>query len=64
MIKARYLGIDTGPLQSCRVYKISTNCVGNRLVVSVRNEKRTYSCLEQFLKEWKVEAVYSGQSRA
>ena len=60
MIKARYLGIDSGALESCRVYKITTKCMGNRLVVSVRNEKRAYSCLEQFLKEWKVEAVYHG----
>ena len=60
MIKARYLGIDNGALESYKVYKISTRCTGNRLVVSVRNEKRDYSCLEQFLKEWKVEVVYHG----
>ena len=60
MIKARYLGVDNESLHSCKVYKISTYCTGNKLVVSVRNEKRAYSCLEKFLKEWKVEAVYHG----
>lgn len=60
MIKAEYLGISEEPLQSGRVYKISTRCTGNKMVVSVRGVKRCYSCLEQFFKEWKVRAVYHG----
>lgn len=60
MIKAEYLGISEEPLQSGRVYKISTRCTGNKMVVSVRGVKRCYFCLEQFLKEWKVRAVYHG----
>ncbi len=63
MVKAEYLGISEEPLRSGKVYKISTRCTGNRLVVSVRDIKRSYSCLEQFLKEWKVRAVYHEQSR-
>ena len=63
MVKAEYLGISEEPLRSGKVYKISTSCTGNRLVVSVRDIKRSYSCLEQFLKEWKVRAVYHEQSR-
>lgn len=58
MVKAKYLGIDGKPLHSGRVYKISTKCVGNKLVVSVKGNKLCYPCLEQFLKEWKVRAVY------
>lgn len=60
MIKAEYLGIDDKPLEHGRVYKISTRCTGNKLVISVRNTKRFYSSLEQFFKEWKVRAVYHG----
>ena len=60
MIQAEYLGIDERPLEHGRVYKISTRCINNRLVVYVRSEKRNYSSLEQFLKEWKVRAVYHG----
>lgn len=63
MVKAEYLGISEEPLRSGKVYKISTRCTGNRLVVSVRDIKRSYSCLEQFLKEWKVRVVYHEQSR-
>ena len=63
MIKAEYLGISEEPLRSGKGYKISTRCAGNKLVVSVRGVKRFYSCLEQFLKEWKVKAVYHEQSR-
>lgn len=63
MVKAEYLGISEEPLRSGKVYKISTRCTGNRLVVSVKGIKRSYSCLEQFLKEWKVRAVYHEQSR-
>lgn len=58
MVKAEYLGIDEKSLQSGKTYKISTKCVGNRLVVFVKGIKLNYSCLEQFLKEWKVRAVY------
>ena len=58
MIKAVYLGIDDNPLESGRVYKITTQCRGDMLVVSVRGIKRSYRNLEQFLKEWKVRAVY------
>lgn len=58
MVKAEYLGISEEPLRSGRVYKISTRCARNKLVVSVRGIKRSYFCLEQFLKEWRVRAVY------
>lgn len=65
MIKAEYLGLDDKPLEHGRLYKISTRCADNKLVVSVRDTKRSYPCLEQFLKEWKVRAVYHEQkSRA
>lgn len=60
MIKAKYLGIDNGEILAGRVYKISTRCTGDKLVVTVRSQKLRYSSLEQFLKEWKVEAVYHG----
>lgn len=63
MIKAEYLGISEEPLRSGKVYKISTRCTGGKLVVSVRGVNRCYPCLEQFLKEWKVKAVYHEQSR-
>lgn len=63
MVKAEYLGISEEPLWSGKIYKISTRCTGGKLVVSVRGVKRCYSCLEQFLKEWKVKAVYHEQSR-
>ena len=63
MIKAEYLGISEEPLRSGKGYKISTRCTGGKLVVSVRGVKRCYPCLEQFLKEWKVKAVYHEQSR-
>ena len=62
MIKAEYLGISEDSLEYGKVYKISTRCTDNRLVVSVRNVKRCYTCLEQFLKDWKVRAVYNGKS--
>ena len=61
MVKAVYMGVDDNPLQNGRVYKISTFCSGNRLVVSVRNTKRVYHSLEGFLKEWRVKAVYHGK---
>lgn len=61
MVKAEYLGISEDPLQSGRVYKISTKCKGNKLIVTARGVKRYYPSLEQFLKEWKVRAVYSGK---
>lgn len=63
MIKAEYLGISEEPLRSGKVYKISTRCTSNKMEVSVRGVKRSYSCLEQFLKEWKVRAVYHEQGR-
>lgn len=63
MVKAEYLGISEEPLWSGKIYKISTRCTGGKLVVSVRGVKRCYPCLEQFLKEWKVKAVYHEQSR-
>ena len=57
-IKAEYKGLDEKPLQSGKVYSISTRCKDNKLIVSVRDIKRAYPNLEQFLKEWKVRAVY------
>lgn len=57
MIKARYIGVEC-ELQSGKVYPIKTRCIGNRLVVSVRAYKFEYNSLEEFLKRWKVEAVY------
>lgn len=59
MIKARYIGAEC-ELQSGKVYPIKTRCTGNKLVVSVRAYKFEYNSLEQFLKSWKVEAVYHG----
>lgn len=60
MVKAKYLGYKCEDLESGRVYKISTRCTGGSLVVSCRGNKLKYSSLEQFLKEWRVEAVYHG----
>lgn len=60
MIKAKYMGVDCEELEAGRVYKISTRCTGGSLVVSCRNVKLPYHSLEQFLKEWKVVAVYHG----
>lgn len=60
MIKARYIGVDNELLQSGKVYPIKTRCTGNKLVVSVRVYKFEYNSLEEFLKRWKVEAVYHG----
>lgn len=59
MIKARYIGVEC-ELQSGEVYPIKTRCTGNKLVVSVRSYKFEYNSLEEFLKRWKVEAVYHG----
>lgn len=59
MIKARYIGVEC-ELQSGKVYPIKTRCTGNKLVVSVRAYKFEYNSLEEFLKRWKVEAVYHG----
>ena len=59
MIKARYIGAEC-ELQSGKVYQIKTRCTGNKLVVSVRVYKFEYNSLEEFLKRWKVEAVYHG----
>ena len=61
MIKAKYTGVDNGSIERGRVYPISTQCRGNNLIVSVRNEKRSYRSLELFLKEWKIISV--GKSR-
>lgn len=63
MILAEYRGMDDVPLESGKVYEISTVCTGGRLVVSVKGVKKSYSNLEQVLKEWKVRGVYHGQSR-
>lgn len=59
MIKARYIGAEC-ELQSGKVYPIKTRCTGKKLVVSVRVYKFEYNSLEEFLKRWKVEAVYHG----
>lgn len=59
MIKARYIGVEC-ELQSGKVYPIKTRCTGNKLVVSVRAYRFEYNSLEEFLKRWKVEAVYHG----
>lgn len=63
MILAEYRGLDEDPLESGKVYEISTVCTRGKLVVSVRGVKRAYANLEQLLKEWKVRGVYHGQSR-
>lgn len=60
MVKARYIGVDDGDILSGKVYKISTVCSNGYLVVTARNSKLKYKNLEQFLKSWKVEAVYHG----
>lgn len=60
MIKAEYLGVNADPLQSGRVYRITTKCKGNKLIVTAKGAQRYYPCLEEFLKEWKVRAVYHG----
>lgn len=59
MIKARYIGVDC-EIQSGRVYPISTHCVDNRLIVSVKSYKFEYPSLELFLKAWRVVAVMGG----
>ena len=63
MISAEYRGIDGESLESGRVYKITTHCINNRLIVYANNSKRSYAGLEQFLKDWKVRAVYHDTSR-
>lgn len=60
MIKAEYLGYKCERLQKGKVYKITTQCVGSSLVVSCKGATLPYRNLEQFLKEWKVRAVYRG----
>lgn len=71
MIKARYIGVDNELLQSGKVYKIKTISVmwmwngKPRLRVAFGECFRYwvhYGSLEEFLKRWKVEAVYHGQS--
>lgn len=57
MIKAKYTGVDSGSIESGRVYPVTTRCRGDKLVVTVRNEKRSYRSLEEFLKEWKIISV-------
>ncbi len=59
MIKAEYLGYKCDKLHRGKVYKITTQCRGNSLVVNCKGASLPYSNLEQFLKEWKVRAVYS-----
>lgn len=63
MIKAKYLGMDMGRLESGKVYRISTRCTGNRLLVSSLGNKKEYSSLESFLKEWKIVTVCSDRRR-
>ena len=58
MVKAKYLGYKCEELESGKVYKISTKCIGGSLVVTCRGSKLLYGNLEQFLKEWKVVGVY------
>lgn len=67
MIKARYIGVDNELLQSGKVYKIKTISVmwnGKPRLRVVFGERFRYwvhySSLEEFLKRWKVEAVYHG----
>lgn len=67
MIKARYIGVDNELLQSGKVYKIKTISVmwngKPRLRVAFGERFRYwvyYGSLEEFLKRWKVEAVYHG----
>lgn len=59
MIKAEYLGYKCEKLQKGKVYKISTHCAGASLVVKCKGATLPYHNLEQFLKEWKVRAIYS-----
>lgn len=63
MIKARYLGYKCERLEAGKVYKISTVCRDSSLVVSCRGVKLQYHSLENFLKEWKVTAVYHAENR-
>ena len=58
MIKAEYLGYKCEALKTGKVYKITTQCIGSSLVVSCKGASLHYCNLEQFLKEWKVRAVY------
>lgn len=62
MIRAKYLGVDCQRVHKNECYEISTRCKGDYLVVLTEGKgfKYTfsYNSLEQFLKEWKVEAVY------
>lgn len=66
MIKARYLGVDNPLLQHGNVYKIKTTTIlwkgSPRLRVSFGERFRYcnhYPNLERFLKQWRIEAVYS-----
>ena len=59
MIKAEYLGYKCDKLQRGKVYKITTHCVGAHLAVRWKGVTLYCPNLEQFLKEWKVRAVYS-----
>lgn len=58
MIKAKYLGYKLDELQTGKVYKITTQCAGSFLLVRCKGATLPYRNLEQFLKEWKVRAVY------
>lgn len=58
MIKAEYLGYRCDKLKTGKVYKITTHCAGSSLFVNCKGEIFSYCNLEQFLKEWKVRAVY------
>jgi hypothetical protein len=64
VIKAEYKGISDEildcELRSGKVYPISTYCEKGRLVVRVMRLELQYRNLEEFLKYWRVRAVYRG----
>lgn len=60
MIKAEYKGISEYPLINGKVYPITTQCVGGKLLVRAKGVLRCYPNLECFLKFWRVRAVYHG----
>lgn len=64
MVKAEYKGISDKilgcDLRSGKVYPISTYCKEGRLIVRVMRLEFQYRNLEEFLKYWRVRAVYRG----
>lgn len=60
MIKAEYKGISEGLLRGGKVYPITTQCKGNKLIVRANGAELCYPNLECFMKFWKVRAVYHG----